>query len=111
MNWAALLWFVLLVIFILAEANTVTLVSAWFAIGALAAMIAALLAAPLWLQLVLFFGVSTLLLAALRPIARKYFTPKLEKTNIDSIIGSVGMVTAPICNNEGRGQVKLGTME
>ena len=111
MNWAALVWFFLLVVFILAEANTVTLVSSWFAIGALAAMIASLLSAPLWLQLLLFFGISVLLLAALRPIARKYFTPNLTKTNVDSIVGSSGLVTADICNNEGTGQVKLGSME
>ena len=111
MNWAALVWFFLLVVFILVEANTVALVSGWFAVGALAAMIASLFGAPLWLQLVLFFVISTALLAALRPLARKYFTSKLSKTNLDSIIGSTGLVTADICNGESRGQVKLGAMD
>lgn len=111
MNWEAMIWFVLLVVFLLVEANTVTLVSIWFSAGALTAMIASLLDAQTWLQAVLFFGVSVLLLLALRPIARKYFTPKLTKTNIDSVIGSTGVVTAPIDNVMATGTVKLGNMD
>ena len=80
-------WFVMLVLFILVEANTVTLVSSWFAAGALIAMIVSFFGAPIWLQAVLFFVISIVLLAAFRPLAKKYFTPKLTKTNVDSIIG------------------------
>lgn len=111
MNWAAIVWFALLVVFIIVEANTVTLVSIWFACGALAAVIASLLGAPLWLQLVVFFVVSVLLLLALRPMLRKFVTPKIEKTNVDSVIGSVGIVTTSIDNVASAGQVKLGAME
>lgn len=110
MNWAALVWFVLLVVFVLIEANTVTLVSAWFAFGALAAMITSLLGGQLWLQVVLFFAVSAGLLLALRPMVRKYFTPKLAKTNVDSVIGQKGYTTAAIDNLSSTGQVKLGGM-
>ena len=42
MNWAAIVWLVLMVLFICTEASTVTMVSIWFASGALAAMIASL---------------------------------------------------------------------
>ena len=111
MNWAAIVWFVLMVIFIILEANTVTLVSTWFAAGALAALIASLLDAQLWLQMVLCFVVSILLLLSLRPITKKHFTPKLTKTNLDSVIGSEGFVTATIDNVMATGQVKLGAME
>ena len=105
MNWAAIVWFVLMVIFIILEANTVTLVSTWFAAGALAALIASLLDAQLWLQMVLFFVVSILLLLSLRPITKKHFTPKLTKTNLDSVIGSEGFVTATIDNVMATGEV------
>ena len=110
MNWAALVWFVLLVVFVLIEANTVTLVSAWFAFGALAAMITSLLGGQLWLQVVLFFAVSAGLLLALRPMVRKYFTPKLVKTNVDSVIGQKGYTTTAIDNLSSTGQIKLGGM-
>ena len=106
-----IVWLVALLVFLFVEAQSVTMVSLWFAAGALAALIAALCGAELWLQIVLFFVVSIALLAALRPLARKFFTPKITKTNVDSIIGAQGLVTAPIDNIVARGQVKLNGME
>ena len=103
-------WLVLLIGFIMVEASTVSLVSSWFACGALAALIASSLGAEVWLQVVLFFGVSAVCLALLRPIIKKHFTPKLVKTNVDSVIGSKGYVTAAVDNLAGAGQVKLGAM-
>lgn len=111
MNWFALVWLVLLVIFIMAEASTVTVVSLWFAVGALSAMVAALLGAELWLQATLFAVVSVILLCSLRPIVRKYFTPKLTKTNVDALVGTTGRVTEKIDNTLSQGRVKLGAME
>ena len=111
MNWAAIVWLALMVMLILLEASTVTLVCIWFAAGALVALIASLLGAQLWLQMVLFFLVSVALLLLLRPITRKHFNPRLTKTNVDSVIGSTGVVTAAIDNNMAAGTVKLGAME
>ena len=106
-----ILWLGLMVLFLLVEANTVSVVSIWFAVGALVALVASLAGAEIWLQAVLFFVVSAGLLAALRPVVRKYFKPKLTKTNVDAVIGSQGYVTAQIDNLSGKGQVKLGAME
>lgn len=106
-----LIWLALMILFLVVEAQSVTMVSLWFGAGALAALIAALCGAELWLQIVLFFAVSIALLASLRPLARKYFTPKITRTNVDSIIGSEGLVTADIDNITAQGQVKLGAME
>ena len=111
MNWAAIMWLILLVVFLLAEAATVGMVSAWFAVGALAAMVTALLHGPVWLQTVLFVVVSTGLLLSLRPLVRKYLSPNLTATNVDSVVGSTGIVTAAIDNVSAAGQVKLGAME
>lgn len=111
MDWMAAVWFVLIVLFVWVEASTVAMVSAWFALGALSAMIASLCGGELWLQLLLFVVVSTLFLLALRPMAKKYFTPKLAKTNVDSVIDSQGLVLEEIDNLAGKGRVKLGGME
>lgn len=110
MNWAAIVWFLLMMLFIIVEANTVAVVSAWFAAGALVAMLVSILGGQLWLQVVLFFTVSAVLLLSLRPMVRKYFTPKLVKTNVDSVIGVRGPVTERIDNLASCGQVKLGAM-
>lgn len=111
MNWAAMIWLVLTVVFLIAEAATVTVISLWFAAGALAAMAAALLGGGIWLQAAVFLAVSAIALTALRPLVRKYLNPKLTATNVDSMIGSVGIVTAPIDNIASAGQIKLNGME
>ena len=111
MNFAAIGWFALTVILLIAEAATVTVISLWFAAGALAAMVTALLGAGLWVQAVVFVLVSAAALTALRPLVRKHLTPKLTATNIDSVIGSVGIVTGTIDNLNATGQVKLNGME
>ena len=111
MNWAAIFWLVLMVMFLMVEASTVTLVSIWFSAGSLVAMIASFLGAPYWLQIVLCLGVAGLLLLGLRPFVRKYIRPKVTATNIDAVIGSTGYVTAEIDNLRACGQVKLGAME
>lgn len=110
MNWEAMIWVVLLVMFCAMEASTVTMVSLWFAAGSLVAMIAALLNGPFWLQILLFVLVSGLSLAALRPLVRKFVTPKITKTNVDAVIGATGRVTVAVDNIAAAGQVKLGAM-
>lgn len=110
MNLAAIIWLVLLVVFLVLELSTVTMVSLWFAAGSLAALLVSIFGGALWLQILLFLAVSGLLLALLRPLVRKYLTPKITATNIDSVIGTRGLVTAPIDNVSATGQVKLGPM-
>ena len=106
-----IIWLILMIVFLFVESQGVNMVSLWFAAGALGALIAHLCGAELWLQIVIFFALSIVLLASLRPIARKYFTPKISKTNVDSVIGQTGLVTADIDNVTAQGQVKLGAME
>ena len=111
MNWASIVWLVLLVAFLAAEAATVSMVSLWFAVSALVALLVALLGGPGWLQGTLFLVISAVLLALLRPIVRRYISPRITATNVDSVIGSTGLVTAAIDNVSAAGQVKLGAME
>ena len=104
------LWLVAFVVFLMVEASTVTMVSLWFAVGALAALIVSLFAGFGW-QIAVFLAVSAVCLTALRPLAQKYFKPRLTKTNVDAIIGSQGYVTADIDNLAATGKVNLGAME
>ena len=107
----AIIWLVLMVIFLVLEAVTVVTVSLWFAVGALVALLVSLIGLELWVQIVLFFIVSAVLLACLRPMVQRHFNPKLSRTNVDALIGSKGYVTADIDNISAAGQVKLGGME
>ena len=106
-----IIWLVLLIVFLVVEALTVTMVSLWFAGGCLAALLAATTGGSLGFQIFTALVVSAALLACLRPIVRKHFTPRLTKTNVDAVIGSCGYVTADIDNVSATGTVKLGAME
>ena len=107
---AVFFWLAMVILFLVMEGSTVALVSIWFAAGSLTAMITALLGGPLWLQVILFLGISAELLALLRPLVRKYIRPKITATNVDSLIGSRGYVTETVDNLAASGQVKLGAM-
>lgn len=107
MTYMYIFWLVLAAAFLVIEFGTVTLVSVWFVGGSLAAMAAALLGAELWLQVLIFALVSVTLLLLLRPFFRKFVNPHKVKTNIDALIGKQAVVTEPINNLAGAGEIRL----
>ena len=104
----AVVWLVAMVVLLIVEAIVPGLVSIWFAIGALAALIAALLNAPLWLQVVWFLAVSVATLVLTRPLAQRYVNSRVQPTNADALIGRDCVVTEDIDNLAGTGAVKIG---
>ena len=112
MNWAAIIWFGLLLAFLIAEAACpIHLVSIWFAAGSLIAMLVSFLGGPVWLQITLFVLVSVAMVVLLWPFIKKFLNPHLKKTNVDAVLDSQGYVTADIDNLSATGQVKLGAMD
>ncbi len=111
MNWEAIFWLAAMVIFLIAEALTVSLVSIWFAAGALVAIGVAMLGGSLVMQVVLFLLTAAAMLLSLRTVTRKFIHPRLTRTNVDSVVGTTGYVTTPINNVAALGQVTLGGME
>jgi membrane protein implicated in regulation of membrane protease activity len=91
------LWIVLTIIFLVIEVVTAgAMVSIWFFVGALAALLAEYLGAGLILQFLIFFVVSLALLFMTKPFIKKYVRPVLSKTNADRIINEHGIVTEEI---------------
>jgi membrane protein implicated in regulation of membrane protease activity len=111
MNWEAIFWLAAMVIFIIAEGTTVTLVSIWFAVGALGAVLIALLGGGLTLQVTVFLALAIVLLIFLRGAVRKHFTPRITRTNVDSVIGATGIVVTPVNNIAALGQVQINGAE
>lgn len=111
MNVYAYIWLGVMILFGIVEAATVTLVSLWFVGGALAAFVAALLGAPIWLQATVFVVVSAALLACLRPFVKKFVQPNTERTNLDRIVGQTAPVTEAIDNLSATGAVKVDGKE
>ena len=102
-----ILWIVLALGFLFVELETVALISVWFVVGALAALIACLLGAAIWLQVLLFALVTLLMLLLLRPFLRKFVEPHKIRTNVDAMIGKEAVVMEAIDNLAGTGTVKL----
>ena len=104
----AVVWLIAMIVLLVVEGLVPGLISIWFALGALAALIAAALHAPMWLQIVWFLVVSVASLALTRPLAAKYVNARVKPTNADMTIGKECVVTEEIDNVRGTGAVTVG---
>ena len=96
-------WAILALIFMVVELATVSLVSIWFFLGAVVALVLSLCHLALWIQVIAFSAVSLLFFAVLYPVVKKKL--RINHTNIDTIIGSIGIVTDDIDNLRNQGRV------
>lgn len=94
----AMYWLIALAVLLLIEIFTLGLTTIWFAGGALIAFIASLLGLNLYIQIILFFIVSFLMLFITRPFAIKYVNKERVKTNYEGLIGKVVKVTSQVDN-------------
>lgn len=104
-------WVALVIIFLIVEIITVGLTSIWFAGGALVSAITAGVGGPIWLQVLLFFVISFVLLYFTRPWAMKFIKPKNIKTNYEEIEGKIVRVTERVDNVAGTGTVIYNGMD
>ena len=101
-------WLIVMVVMLAVEAAAPGLVSVWFAVGALAALVSAVCKAAVWLQVVIFVGVSVLALILTKPLVRKYVNGKAQPTNADMILGKECIVREAIDNLAETGAVSAG---
>ena len=98
-------------VLLLIEILTLGLTTIWFAVGALAAFLLALVQVPLMIQIVVFIVVSVVMLVFTRPIMTKYLNKKTTKTNAESLVGRKARVLITINNLKSEGQVMVNGME
>ena len=102
-----LIWTIVLVAAIVAEAVTVDLVSIWFSVGAVVALVSdVFFKATEAVQITLFIIVSLSCIILSRPLAKKYLRGNTIKTNYDRIIGKHATVTKTI-TEDAKGEVKV----
>lgn len=104
-------WLIVFIILVGAELATLQLVSIWFAVGALGAIIASLLGAGIEIQLVIFVAISLVLLILVKPATSRIMKKNVTKTNADSLIGQTGKATSLINNLNGYGTVVVRGQE
>lgn len=103
-----IIWSVVLVGTILVELETSDLVTIWFTIGAVAALVAAALGVWIVYQFAIFIVVSLVLLFATRPLSKRFMDKEVIRTNADRMIGMHGVVTTEI-PFDGKGEVKVNS--
>ena len=108
---APIYWLIAFVVLVGIEIMTMALTTVWFAGGAVAAFLLALLGAGVEVQLAVFVAVSFLLLFFTRPFASKYINSQTVKTNADSLIGKKARVTAEVNNDLGTGSAVVDGQE
>lgn len=100
----ALVWLVVALAAIGIEIFTVDLTFALIAVGAGSAGAAALLGAPLWLQVVIGGAVSVAGIAFVRPVALRHLkrSSPQTRTGVDALPGAEGRAVGEITRHDGR---------
>lgn len=101
------MWIVLTVVFAIIEALTLQIVTVWFAVGSIGAIVANVVNASPLVQLIVFVALSILTLLVARPYLKKFTKTKIQPTNADACIGKPAVVTEEINNTLGTGQAKI----
>ena len=102
------IWIVLFVVFLGLEAVTYSLVSVWFAIGAVASFAISIFVDSLTAQLLVFAVVSLITLAFFRgPINKTLEKGKQESQSFHQVLGKTGIVTEKIDNFHATGRVSI----
>ena len=111
MSWLpSAVWLGLLILFAVAEAATVALVSIWFAAGAMVALLTTIVTDDIWIQILVFVIVSAVTMAVVRPLAKKHVFPHRVPTNADRVIGREGVITQAVDNLTSSGVVVVAGM-
>lgn len=103
----AFYWLLICVLLIGIELATMGLTTIWFAVGSFAAFIVANVGGNLFAQLLALIIVSLILLYFTRPVVVKYLNNRTVKTNVESLIGKIAVVTEDINNVENKGQASV----
>jgi membrane protein implicated in regulation of membrane protease activity len=103
----AILWLIAIIVLLVIEIATLGLTTIWFAGGATAAFISTFFGAGFQIQLLIFALLSLVLLVVTRPMALRYMRREPVKTNAESLIGKVAIVTGRIDNLAQSGEVMI----
>lgn len=105
-----IIWFIIIVLGIILEEVTSSLVSIWFSIAAAISLVFAIAAFDIYIQIIVFAVLSLVLILATRPLVKKLTHNTEVKTNVDKLFGMVGKVIEKI-EKDNKGIVKVDFQE
>ena len=106
----AWVWLAIVIASLVLEFLTSEVVSIWFAVGSFVSLILAICNVNEAVQVIIFVAVSLLFLVCARPFIKKWTKRNEIKTNVDSLVGRIAIVTEDIIDGN-RGVVKLDSQE
>ncbi len=104
MDW--IFWLVLVIVLTVIELATTNLLSVWFVISGIVALILSFFIDNVAIVSTVFAVLGIILLFTTRPLLKKYLPTQQARTNADRIIGMHGVVTEEIKKNV-VGEVKV----
>lgn len=107
----AIIWIIMLTVFILIEILTLRFTTIWFAGGALTAFIISLFYDSLILEIIIFLAVSIALWYFTRPIVIRCFCSGNTRNGYDGVIGKKAMVIVTVDKGKGTGKVDVDGQE
>lgn len=100
------IWMISFIVLVLIEIFTINLVTIWFAIGALVSFFVSLCTENIGLEILIFIVVSLITLLFTKKAVNKIKDKEMIPTNLDRVIGQIGIVTEKIKPLE-PGEVKV----
>ena len=104
---AGWIWLALIILGVLIETFTAQMVCIWFVFGFTGGLVASLLGAEVWLQILIAAVIGVASLIATRPLVKKLNSKVSVGTNADRYIGMTGVVTEDIEPLPGAGRVTV----
>ena len=105
------IWLIIAVFMLIIELATTNLVTIWFTVGALVAMVMDICGASTASQIITMAVISlvcfVLCMLLIRPKLESLRKKNMQRTNADRLIGREGTVIVPLNAMEGKGQVKV----
>jgi len=99
-------WAFISIATLVAEVISVELVSIWFTLGSFISFILALCGVGETIQFIVFLVVSVLSFICFRPLCKKLLKNSEEKTNVDSVVGTVHKLVSEISEDK-TGKIKI----
>ena len=109
MSTEAIFWLVVMIVFLILEMITISLLSIWFVGGSIAAFLVSFAVHNPWIEAAVFLVVSLVLLLLIRPIASRFGVKQKDqiRSGAQALVGKRAIVTETIDNLHAKGAVQV----
>lgn len=107
---AWIIWLIVIIVLTIIELITINLITIWFVASGIISLLISIYSHNLNIEFTVFVTGGILLFFLTRPLVKKYYNNSNIDTNVERIIGQVGLVTEDI-SDDCYGSVKIDGKE